>query len=259
MAPRKNAALHPQADGGARTLKSKANIAASVTQALAVQETHGEPRVDSRILAAHMGNAHQHVRELIEKYQHHFERFGILRFQTGVIKGRGQPERFAMLNEDQCYFLLTLVRNSDHVVDLKARLVLAFREARERRAVTDTMYLPGYHALHDEVMALASLAHDNGSVAGDEVFHCNANKLVNKAAGISAGMRDKLTDAQRLLVVNLQAVVRNALRAAIEAGDDHKAAYQRAKAAATEYAALARRLMWPADHLCKAGHQEGQR
>ncbi|CAJ0777774.1 Rha family transcriptional regulator [Ralstonia chuxiongensis] len=237
--------------------------ATTTGQALTLRETHGEPRVDSRILAAHMGNTHQHVRELIEKYQRHFERFGVLRFETGAVKTSGSRGtkhlRFVALNEDQCYFLLTLVRNTDHVVDLKARLVLAFREARERRAVTDTMYLPGYHALHDEVMALASLAHDNGSVAGDEVFHCNANKLVNKAAGISAGMRDKLTDAQRLLVVNLQAVVRNALRAAIEAGDDHKAAYQRAKAAATEYAGLARRLMWPADQLSKAGPQEGQR
>lgn len=35
-----------------------------------------------------------------------------------------------MLNEDQCYFLLSLSRNTDKVVKLKVSLVLAFGEAR---------------------------------------------------------------------------------------------------------------------------------
>ena len=213
---------------------------------LALHESRGEPRVDSRDLAAHMDNTPKHVRELIETYQQHFERFGVLRFETAKpVAGSlgGRPERFALLNEDQCYFLLTLVRNSDRVVDLKARLVLAFRESRERRMMADTQYLPGYHALHDEVMALAQLAHDNGSLAGDEVFHCNANKLVNKAAGISAGMRDRLSDGQRLMVTNLQMIMRNALRSAIAGGADHKEAYQRAKEAALSFARMAGHLL----------------
>ncbi|CAG4908311.1 Rha family transcriptional regulator [Paraburkholderia saeva] len=213
---------------------------------LALHESRGESRVDSRVIAAHLGNAHKHVRELIEKHCTHFERFGVLRFETakplpGSIGGR--PERYALLPEDQCYFLLSLSQNTDRVVDLKARLVLAFREARDRRTLTDCAYLPGYHALHDEVMALAQVAHAAGSVAGDEVFHCNADKLVNKAAGIGAGMRDKLTDGQRLMVINLQAVIRNAMRAAIAAGADHKAAYQQAKAAAVAFASTAGRLL----------------
>lgn len=213
------------------------------TEVALVNEHRGEPRVDSRIIAAHLAQTHQHVRELIEDHRRHFERFGFLRFETGEIIGRGRPERFVLLSEDQCYFLLSLSRNTERVVDLKARLVLAFREARESRTLTDTQYLPGYHALHDEVMALARLAHDRGSLAGDEVFHCNANKLVNKAAGITAGMRDKLTDSQRLMVCSLQMVMRNALRTAIDAGADHKEAYQRAKDAALSFAQVAGRLL----------------
>ncbi|MFJ1253826.1 phage antirepressor KilAC domain-containing protein [Cupriavidus sp. CuC1] len=105
--------------------------------ALLLCHEHGDPRVDSRILAAHMGNEHKHVRELIEKYRSHFERFGVLLFETAKpLPGTagGRPERFALLNEDQAYFQLTLVRNTPLVVDLKARLVLAFREARNGRA-----------------------------------------------------------------------------------------------------------------------------
>lgn len=211
--------------------------------ALALREVNGDPRIDSRIMAANMGTTHQHVRELIEKHAKHFELFGVLRFETGKpprSTAGGRPERFALLNEDQSYFLLTLVRNTEHVVDLKARLVLAFREARNRRALTDSAYLPYYHALHDEVMALAQVAHDAGSTTPEAMFHINVNRLVNEAVGINAGGRSRLTDGQRLLVTNVQAVVLNALHAAIEAGADHKAAYQQAKAAAVAFAAMAR-------------------
>ncbi|MBN3788297.1 Rha family transcriptional regulator [Burkholderia sp. Ac-20353] len=214
--------------------------------ALTLHESRGESRVDSRVIAAYLGQTHQHVRELIEDHRQHFERFGVLRFETGKPprgSAGGRPERFALINEDQCYFLLSLSRNTERVVDLKARLVLAFREARERRNLADATYLPGYHALHDEVMALAKLAHDNGSMADDNVFHCNANKLVNTAAGISPGMRDRLTDSQRLMVINLQEVIRNAIRRAIAAGADHKAAYQQAKEAAASFASTAGRLL----------------
>jgi phage antirepressor YoqD-like protein len=108
--------------------------------ALTLIESRGELRADSRVIANHLDNAHKSVRELIEGYLAHFEQFGILRFETAKpVPGTagGRPERFALLNEDQCYFLLTLVRNNDHVVDLKARLVAAFRDARNRPAPLD--------------------------------------------------------------------------------------------------------------------------
>ncbi|WP_429347361.1 phage antirepressor KilAC domain-containing protein [Paraburkholderia sp. Clong3] len=100
--------------------------------ALSLTESRGEQRVDSRVIASQLGNDHKSLRELIVDHGPHFERFGILRFETAEIRGRGQPERFALLTEDQSYFLLTLVRNSDRVVELKARLVAAFRDARDR-------------------------------------------------------------------------------------------------------------------------------
>ena len=42
----------------------------------------------------------------------------------------GGDARFALLNEDQAFFLLSLSRNTDRVVELKANLIMAFREAR---------------------------------------------------------------------------------------------------------------------------------
>ncbi|WP_228392669.1 Rha family transcriptional regulator [Pseudomonas helleri] len=93
----------------------------------------GEARVDSRLLAKQLGTKHKNPMALIERYLAKFEEFGVVPFQTekplaGTAGGR--PERFALLNEDQAFFLLALSRNSDRVVGLKADLIMAFREAR---------------------------------------------------------------------------------------------------------------------------------
>lgn len=92
-----------------------------------------EPRVDSRVLAEQLGTQQKSNIELIDKYADKIRRFGHLPFQTEVGKrtqGGDIAERFALLNEDQAFFLLALFRNTERVVDLKSSLIIAFREAR---------------------------------------------------------------------------------------------------------------------------------
>lgn len=91
----------------------------------------GEARVDSRVIATAIGNQHKNVMSLVGDYQQEFESFGILPFETEKSTGAGRPERYALLNEDQSYFLLTLVRNAPQVVALKVGLVKAFKRARD--------------------------------------------------------------------------------------------------------------------------------
>ncbi len=101
--------------------------------AITLTQSQGEPRVDSRVLAEQLGTKHKSSIELIDKYADKIRRFGHLPFQTEVgkrVQGGGKAERFALLNEDQTYFLLALSRNTDRVVELKSSLVIAFREAR---------------------------------------------------------------------------------------------------------------------------------
>ncbi len=100
---------------------------------ITLTQYNGEPCVDSRLLAEQLNNKHKNSMALIERYLAKFEAFGVVPFQTekplaGTAGGR--PERFALLNEDQAFFLLALSRNNDRVVDLKADLIMAFREAR---------------------------------------------------------------------------------------------------------------------------------
>lgn len=211
--------------------------------ALTLHESRGESRVDSRDLAFHLDIQHESIARKLNDYAQDFMALGILRFQIGEIRGRGQPERYWLLNEDQCYLLLTYSRNTDRVRALKLRLVIAFRDARSRQALHDGVYLPSYHALHDEVAEMARRAHVAGSVAGDEVFHCNVNKLANKVCGLRAGERRSLNPTQRAILTATQEVIRASLQRSMAAGDDHRGAYRAAKQAAEEYSVMAGRLL----------------
>ena len=194
---------------------------------LQVTTFRGEPRIDSRLIAMDLGNNHKSTIELIEKYEPKFQRFGHLPFQTEVGKraqGGGKAEKFALLNEDQSYYLLALSRNSEIVVDLKADLVMAFREARNKESVTSLQYLPLYREMHDEVKALALRAEERGSTTPERIFHINANKAINSAMGIASGEREGLTLDQQILLTTLHSVFRNQLKSSLDAGDGHKVA-----------------------------------
>ena len=156
---------------------------AQTVRPLALVATKTEPRVDSRLLAQHLGNQHHSVFLLLKNYRADFEQFGILRFQTEVIAGRGQPEKFALLNEDQTHLLLTYSRNTAKVRALKVQLVKAFAQARRAAQVRQMDYLPAYHAMQERIHELAQ-----GS-PNEHFIHMNVAKLVNKAAGVDAGQR----------------------------------------------------------------------
>lgn len=103
----------------------------SITLSLAVID--GEPRIDSRLVANELGVDHRNARDLVDKYLDQFQEFGHMRFETARgdrPQGGGTQEKFYLLNEDQTYFLMTLVRNTPEAVELKKRLVKAFAQFR---------------------------------------------------------------------------------------------------------------------------------
>ena len=108
--------------------------------------------VDSRLIALELGVEHQSLMKTINDHQFHVEQgFGILRFETAKLEGRGRPNRFAYLTEDQATFVMTLSRNSEKVVQCKLKLVKAFSAAKQAlQALPATQ--PA--APHDELSAL---------------------------------------------------------------------------------------------------------
>lgn len=182
--------------------------------------SHSELCIDSRLLAIHMGIKHKNALETIGKYDEQFRGFGKVAFQTEPLPS-GQKEKFALLNEDQSFLLLSLSRNTDRVVSFKVKLVKAFGEARRSRDLSQAEYLPTYRALHDEIHALAA-----GS-QNEKFVHMNLNKLVNKTAGIGSGQREGLPFPIKSMLVTAQMIAAAAMRGSA----DHKEGYAKAKAA----------------------------
>jgi phage regulator Rha-like protein len=187
-------------------------------QVLALTTT-AEPRVSTQQLAKHLGNKHQSLFELVKNHRLDFEQLGILRFQTGVINGRGQPEKFAMLNEDQATLALAYSKNTKRVRELKVKLVKAFGEARRAADLRKSEYLPGYHELHNTMHTLA-----NGS-PNEHHVHMNVNRLLNKFAGIEAGQRASAALPHQAMLIVGQLVASKATQSAT----DHHDGYQRIK------------------------------
>ena len=172
-------------------------------------------RVDSRLLAASMGKTHQSLFELVKDYRADFEQFGKVRFETGASQSSktGQRERFALLNEDQAYLLLTYTRNTARTRQLKISLVKAFAEARSAAIQHGAEYLPSYHQLHDQIHVLAA-----GS-PNEHFMHMNANKAVNQAVGIEAGQRGALAMVEKSMLCVAQIVAAKAAHGAADRRD----------------------------------------
>lgn len=188
-------------------------------QDLALTTTTTEARVSTQQLAKHLGNKHRSLFELIQDHREDFEQLGLLRFQTGVIDGRGQPEKFAMLNEDQATLALAYSKNTERVRELKVKLVKAFGLARRAADLRKTEYLPQYHQLHDRIGALAAGSHNERWV------HQNVNRLLNKFAGIESGQRAAAPLPEQAMLIVGHAMAARAAQGAI----DHRDGYQRIK------------------------------
>lgn len=99
--------------------------------AITILNNNNELRADSRDIAVVLDVQHKNVLALVRGYQNDFEDLGKVAFETRALDS-GQKETLCLLNEDQCYFLLTLVRNSKKTVEAKKQLVIAFAEARKK-------------------------------------------------------------------------------------------------------------------------------
>ena len=195
-----------------------------------------ELRTDSRDLASLLDHRHRTILENIDKYSYQLIELGPLPFQTE--KGSALPQggfaketRFSMLNEDQCYFVLTLMRNNAHVVKAKLQLVKAFRDARTQLANRDIARVDGKQVRNLETKAIADLveyAKAKGSKSA-EMYYSNITKMTNALLGIKAGERDKL-DARTLGdIAVMEKIIANAVSDGINAGMEYKDVYKLAK------------------------------
>ena len=144
---------------------------------------HNEPMTTSLAVAACTENEHDSVILLVRKYINELEEFGAVNFQTAkpgtsrfeignsvfeienCRSNKGRQTEFAFLNEQQSTLLVTFMRNSPVVIELKKALVRAFFALRDsqqknlshatsnglRRLSDPALVLPGHEA--DKIVA----------------------------------------------------------------------------------------------------------
>lgn len=90
----------------------------------------GEPMASSLIIARGMRAKHKNVLSLVRSRISVLERFGKVAFETRL-NPRGSATEYAMLNERQAALLISLMRNSEEVVEFKAGLIAEFYRMRD--------------------------------------------------------------------------------------------------------------------------------
>lgn len=194
-----------------------------------------EFRVDSRLLAPELNHRHRTIFENILKYQSKFEEHGLLPFKTEAVSNedaRGiKYQKYALLNEDQCYFLLTLMRNNDFVVDKKSKLVKAFRQAKDQVTLCDMARIEGKAVRRTETDAIKDLV-EYASAKGSSnasMYYATITKMTNSLLGIESGQRDKLDHKSLQQIKVAETIVEIAIRDGLKAELPYKEIYKLCK------------------------------
>ena len=203
---------------------------------ISILEVGSELRTDSRLLARFLDHRHRTILESIDKYIDKFQELNPIPFQTEEGKplpqgGFSRSVRYALLNESQCYFLLTLMRNNDRVVEAKLQLVKAFEDARRQLAQRDAARIEGKKARLAETDAIKTLieyASANGSESAGK-YYLNITKMTNKFLGIESGQRQLLPADKLKHVAAVETIVDIAIRDGIKANLHYKEIYRLAK------------------------------
>lgn len=189
-----------------------------------------EFRVDSRLLSPELNHRHRTILENIDKYKSQFESLGDLTARTEAGYNNAHV-RYFLLNEDQCYFLLTLMRNNNHIIAAKLKLVKAFRDARSQLALRDMARIEGKAVRRTETDAIKDLveyATAKGS-SNAKMYYASITRMTNDLLGIESGMRDKLEHKQLQQIKVAETIVEMAIRDGLKAELNYKDIYKLCK------------------------------
>ncbi|TAE09626.1 MAG: hypothetical protein EAZ95_15825 [Bacteroidetes bacterium] len=152
--------------------------------------------VDSRLIAEYLGIEHSNFMETIKKHQEKIEaNFGALPFQTGALPNKryrgSNTIKFVLLTEDQALFIATLSRNTEQVVDFKAKVIASFSQARKTiqeaefflQQVAETFATEEYvNDYFEKLFAMANILIANSNIFDKnfKVFRGEMDKLADK-------------------------------------------------------------------------------
>lgn len=195
---------------------------------------HNDVFTDSLIIAENIGREHASVTYNIKKFRARFEKMGPLYSSATRINERGRPAQVYSLNEAQAVFLMTLMDNSERVLDFKMALSMEFVRMRrvliERQTVDwQTARLEGKKARLQETSAIKELveyAKAQGSKNADKLY-MTYSKLVKSLAGYET--RDTTGTETLEMVAAFERILTGVITKEMAQNTHYKQIYQRAK------------------------------
>ena len=209
------------------------------------------PFTNSLVIAKGTNNEHRAILQLVKKYEEKFNRWDAVRFShlkcgNNERDLRGRPTKVAFLNEQQATFLITLLKNTDVVLDFKAELVDRFYKMREIIARhQNAEWIDARHDvksyqkfLNDMLKDLVDYAVNQGCKHADKLY-INYNRLINKTLGIDPASRDQQPAYVLHEIRKLQAMIETTVRGLMHKHVPYKQIYQDCKSTLTSYSQLA--------------------
>ena len=199
-----------------------------------VQIVKNDIFTDSLVIAEGTDNKHESVQRRIRDYEKEISSLGKLGFEIRPMKS-GQEMKIYLLNEPQATFLITLLKNTEIVVNFKLELVKQFYKMRQfilERQTTQWIETRKQGKLTrksetDVIKELVEYAKNQGS-KNAEMFYMTYSKLANKMAGIDK--RDNATINQLNNLSLIENIILHCIRAGIEQEKHYKKIYQDCKA-----------------------------
>ena len=199
-----------------------------------VQIVKNDIFTDSLVIAEGTDNKHESVQRRIRDYEKEISSLGKLGFEILPMKS-GQEMKIYLLNEPQATFLITLLKNTEIVVNFKLELVKQFYKMRQfilERQTTQWIETRKQGKLTrksetDVIKELVEYAKNQGS-KNAEMLYMTYSKLANKMAGIDK--RDNATINQLNNLSLIENIILHCIRAGIEQEKHYKKIYHDCKA-----------------------------
>jgi phage regulator Rha-like protein len=222
----------------------------------------GVPMMSTMDIAKGFGIEHFAVLRLVHKYEGVFQKKRAFAFKSQ--KSGGRPTTFCMLDEEQTIFLVTLMRNSDVVVDFKSRLTGEFTRMKNelirvasqnqnaqwletRRAGKETRLIAT-----DSIKAFVDYAKGQGSTKA-EMYYANISKMENKALFLLeqkyTNLRDTLDIHQLSTIKSADQIVMKALKDGMDNGMHYRDIYALAKLRVESFAEIIGKTLIPAKQI----------
>ena len=186
---------------------------------------------DSLVLAKGTKVEHRKIKSVIKKHEKKLKEFGRLSAPYRAESTGGRPEEYYILNEAQATFLVTLLKNTDVVVNFKAELVRQFFEMRKFIAERHTEAWIETRkqgkitrkSETDMIQQLVEYAKEQGSEHAN-MLYLTYSKLANKLAGIKG--RDNATVRQLNNLSIFENIILEMIRSGMEKELGYKDIYQ---------------------------------